>query len=105
MTIENKKPEIEELNPELFTFNNYEADYWGVFDVPFVYPIGDNGAGERKYHRAIAQYAIGFCDGSRLRVRPRSHCVGLMCEKDGEKFWFHLEKETLNKIFTVKKED
>ena len=26
-------------------------------------------------------------------------------EKDGEKFWFHLEKETLNKTFTNKKEN
>ena len=70
---------IEQINPELFIYEYYSADGLMVLD-------GDD----------LAMYAIGYCDASRLHVRPRTNLLALMVElPNGEKLWFHIEPKIL----------
>ena len=79
--------EIEELNSECFLYENHESNWWNLFDIDFEQSL------ELKHiHEAIEKYAIGFCDGSKVLLRPNSKNYAIMFEKDGEKFWFHVEK-------------
>ena len=74
---------LEELNPELFLYELYDA--YGLYE------LGRFGGVER--------YAIGYCDAGRLRVRPKSDEIALMCEMDdGEKMWFHILKDHLEML-------
>ena len=53
--------------------------------------------------REIRDRCLGYCDGSKLRIRPKSDMVAIMLEDDEfEKFWFHypkfaFEKDVLDK--------
>lgn len=70
---------IEKIDPELFIYEYYSADGLAFLDG-----------------NEIAKYAIGYCDASRLHVRPRSGLLALMVElPDGEKMWFHIEPKML----------
>jgi hypothetical protein len=43
--------------------------------------------------------AIGYCDASRLLVRPRSGMLALMVEyEDGAKEWYHITPRMLKPI-------
>lgn len=45
--------------------------------------------------KVLAPRTIGWCDPSRLAVRPKAEGVALMCEDDaGAKFWFHALDKT-----------
>ena len=75
------KMKLEELSPELFIYELYDSSG----------PLLD--------HNEIEQMAIGYCDASRLQVRPRSNLMALMCEdQTGEKFWFHVEPREIDRI-------
>ena len=85
---------IEEINPERFTWDCYEVDYGGRLDLDYRQSID-----MKVMEREIKKRAIGYCDGSRLYVRPKSDMYGLMLEDDeGEKFWFHYPKTCLDYI-------
>ena len=85
---------IEEINPERFTWDCYEVDYGGRLDLDYRQSID-----MKTMEREIKKRAIGYCDGSRLYVRPKSDMYGLMLEDDeGEKFWFHYPKTCLDYI-------
>lgn len=79
----------EELNPELFTYDNYDWAWWDAFDLG---PM-DN------HKKAIKKHCVGYCDGSRLSVRPKSGMYAIMCEVDGRRFWFHIEDFVFERIF------
>ena len=38
----------------------------------------------------IVEYAVGYCSGASITVRPRNGTYAVMFEKDGERFWFHV---------------
>ena len=70
-----------EKNPEAFIYELYDANWRQRFDLPswqFSVPAS-----------IIAAHLVGWCDASRLAVRPRRDEYALMCEVDGERFWFH----------------
>ena len=75
------------INPELFTYELYEPNWWDALDLSFI-----EGTDVEKVFAKIREYAIGCCDGSRLTVRPRADDYAFMFEKDGNKFWFHIPK-------------
>lgn len=95
MTIDGKKMTLmEELNPELFTWDIYESNYGARLDLDYCQSIDYN-----IMHKEIKDRCVGYCDGGRLYVRPRSDCYGVMLEDDdGEKFWFHFPKDALDQM-------
>jgi len=81
---------MEQISPELFTYELYESNYMDRLGIPF-------DTCDRIASYTVKQHAIGWCDASRLQVRPRSGLIAIMCEdENGEKFWFHQEKENYN---------
>ncbi len=77
-----RKRTIEELNPELFTWELYNtAGLWELDDALY------------------AADSFGFCDASRLAVRPRTGEFALMIEwPNGEKYWCHVTPKMLRII-------
>lgn len=68
-----------QLSAERFTWELYDAGWrerFGHWEKPVSW-------------RDIANAFVGWCDASRLLVRPRCGQYAIMCEVDGEKFWFH----------------
>lgn len=88
--MKNYKPLIE-LNPEKFTFELYEPNY--AERLGTTYEMQDIG-------RKIVENGIGWCDASRLLVRPKSHMIAIMCEDENfEKFWFHTYASLLDAAY------
>lgn len=73
---------LDELNPELFT--------WELYDWSMQWLLDD---------ALYAASHFGFCDASRLLVRPRSDEFALMIEwPNGEKCWAHISAKQLSII-------
>ena len=73
---------IEELNPELFLYE--------LYNMNGVYGLSD------ALHIAVK---FGYCDASRLLVRPRSGMLAIIVEYDnGEKEWYHIMPRMLESI-------
>lgn len=73
---------IEELDPELFSLELYNP--YGMYEL-----------GDALYVAA----SIGWCDASRLLVRPKEGEIAIMIEwENGKKGWCHAPKETLDSI-------
>lgn len=53
--------------------------------------------------RALDKYAIGYCNSIRMNVRPRDGWFAVMCERNGEKFWFHIHEKTLIALLEYQK--
>lgn len=70
-----------EKSPEAFIYELYDAGWRYRFDLP-------DGTWSVSAS-LIAKYLVGWCDASRLAVRPRTDEFAFMCEIDGERFWFH----------------
>jgi len=79
--------ELDSLNPELFLFEKYSPDWWHDLDLEYVACLDFPNV-----LRKVKEYAIGYCDGGRLQIRPRSDSYAIMFEKDGDTFWFHIDK-------------
>ena len=87
---------MEELNPELFTHDNYEIDFGHRLDLYHnhyaeIYQMDE-------FIGRLNEKMIGWCDASRLSVRPRKSGVAVMCEDDEGKFWFHILPETAERL-------
>ena len=83
--------DLKELSPEVFTFELYEPNYYERLDMRDVVRWDDNALKHR-----LEETAVGWCDASRLGVRPRSGLVAVMCEdSDGDRFWFHVSPKTI----------
>ena len=73
---------VEEISPELFLWELYNANGVQELDVAL--------------HVAAK---FGYCDASRLLVRPRSGMLALMVEyEDGAKEWYHITPRMLKII-------
>ena len=89
-----KKIHIDEISPSEFTYERYEYDYGGRLDLDFRSSIDD-----KMMAREIKKRCIGWCDGGKLRIRPKSDMVAIMLEDDDfEKFWFHYPKVAFEMI-------
>lgn len=82
---------MENLSPELFTFDNYDSNYWSRLGLEVFYKHCD-------LVQCITKKARGYCDGSRLSVRPRADSYGVMFEDEEGTFWFHIDKDTIDDI-------
>lgn len=73
---------LEEISPELFL--------WELYNVNGVQEL------DAALHIAVK---FGYCDASRLFVRPRSGMLALMVEyEDGAKEWYHITPKMLELI-------
>ena len=73
---------LEEISPERFLWEYYDPN--GVQEI-------DDAL------RVAARF--GYCDASRLQVRPRSGLYALMVEwPDGAKAWYHITPRMLELI-------
>lgn len=78
---------LPELNPGCFTYDNYESNWWSMLDLNFSDALEISNV-----MRCVKKYAVGFCESSRVYLRPKSDSFAVMFEKDGERFWFHIQK-------------
>lgn len=78
---------LERLNSECFIYDNYESNWWTLFDMKF-----SDSLNNAAVMRTVEQYAVGYCEGERLLIRPSADSYAVMFEKDGERFWFHIKK-------------
>jgi hypothetical protein len=85
------KMKLEELSPEVFLWELYNP----------------NGLHELSAALCIKESSFGWCDASRLFVRPKSGLIALMIEwYDGTKFWCHANEHILDSIrFRIKRQE
>ena len=89
-----KPVDIPEIDPELFTWDNYEYNYGARLDLDYRESVDLN-----VMRREVRKRAVGYCQGSRLLVRPKPDMYGLMLEDDDhERFWFHYPRCCLDMI-------
>lgn len=73
---------LEEISPERFLWEYYNPNGVQEIDDALRVAVG-----------------FGYCDASRLRVRPRSGLYALMVEwPDGAKTWYHITPRMLKLI-------
>lgn len=85
--------EVPELSPDEFTWERYESDYGSHLNLDFRSSINNH-----LMAREIRSRCIGWCDGSKLAIRPKSDMVAILLEDDEfEKFWFHYPKFAFEK--------
>ena len=85
---------VEMADPELFTWENYEPDFGQRIGLSFADTLE-----VKKMKAEIVKRLAGYCDGSRLSVRPRDDSYAIMLEDDdNEKFWFHYPKDSFDEI-------
>lgn len=73
---------LEEVSPELFLLEYYAA--CGMNRLTTDLHLADR---------------FGYCDSSRLLVRPNSGGYALMVElPDGVKYWCHVDRDTLEMV-------
>lgn len=74
--------QLKELDPELFTWELYNADMLREFN-----------------NTIMAVHDFGYCDASRLYIRPRSGLYALMITwENGDKEWAHVDRDTIEHI-------
>lgn len=78
---------LPELNSECFIYKNYESNWWSLLDLDF-----SDAMEVSNVIRCVEKYAIGYCESSKVRLRPKPDSYAVMFEKDGERFWFHIQK-------------
>lgn len=85
---------IPKLNPSLFEWtiwrNGSPIDIFGVAlrqnNIPVI-------------KAKALQYAIGYCEGTSLLVRPKSGTRAVMFFKDGVYYWWHFYIDEFDAIF------
>jgi len=88
---------MKSINSECFTYDLYCNDWWHLFDVNFL---------NMPPFEILKKYAIGFCKGESLKVKPRKNTFAVMFIKDEDKFWFHIDNnsEFYNYLKSIKGE-
>ena len=95
----NKPHKIERLDSSLFEFSNWHSGHpLELLGYPNEHLRYDNIT-EGEIKSAIKKYAIGYCEGHSLKVRPKTDSVAIMCQKDDSTFWFHMRNNEFVKIF------
>jgi hypothetical protein len=74
---------LEEISPELFL--------WELYNPNGMYELDDA--------LCMHESSFGWCDASRLKVRPKAGEIALMVEwYNGTKYWCHADKKILDSI-------
>ena len=58
-----------------------------------------------KGRKLIRKYAIGYCPGHLLLVRPKNDCTAIMIFNGNITFWTHLTNKEFNLIFKEIKDE
>lgn len=89
--------EIPEISPELFTYEAYEmnfGDRLGLYHSMFAEVFEFKNLID-----VLKKRVVGWCDPSRLAVRPKRCGAALMCKDDnGDLFWFHVLEKTCDAL-------
>lgn len=88
---------IEELPSYEFTFEKWGAGSYSNLGLSNGHYDIDSLNGKI----LIRKYAIGYCHGKKLMIRPKPDCVGVMFYKDDLTFWTHLTLVEFNNIFGI----
>ena len=94
---------IPSMDSALFGFHNHENNFGDALGLSYSVWTRVAESKDNELHAALKKYAIGWCAGERLCYKPLYALVGIMCEKDGERFWFHLQRMTLDTLFGLPK--
>lgn len=78
---------LKHLNSECFTHYNYESNWWNVLEVGF-----EQSMNQKTLMDCVKKFAVGYCESEKVLIRPRPNAYAVMFEKNGERFWFHIEK-------------
>ena len=78
---------LEEMNPEVFTYSNYDGCWWTALDLSYALSLN-----QAHVMKLIEKFAVGYCDAARLKVMPKTGTYAIMLSKDNCRFWFHLDK-------------
>lgn len=92
---------IEELNSECFLQENHESDFAGALGITYQAFAIVPESKDFELHHALKNYAVGWCDAQRLQYKPMLNYMAVMCEKDGYRFWFHITRDTFDKVFNT----
>ena len=85
---------LPQISAERFTYETWDADFWNSLGLRYAESMEEDNL-----IRAIKEYGIGYCSPNRLKMRPKDDkYVAVMCERDGEKFWFHVFKDDISEI-------
>jgi hypothetical protein len=82
-----KLDNIEKLNSECFIYENYESNWWSLFNIDYKTSLDNKNVMD-----VIKKYAVGYCESSRVNLRPKDNSYAVMFEREGKKFWFHVQK-------------
>lgn len=90
---------MEELNSAMFVYESHVMDFGSCLGLSYntFSPVAESL--DTELHTALRKYAVGWCRGERLCFKPKYGMVGIMCEKDGERFWFHIQEQTFDMLF------
>lgn len=81
---------IEQLNSECFTYELYESNWWQLLGIDYIDTMYTS-----LMQRMVKRYAVGYCDATSIIVRPKKDGYAVMFEKDGNRFWFHMNESEL----------
>lgn len=85
---------IQELNSGCFLYENYESNWWSIFDLSYADSMSTKTIAD-----CIKQFATGYCRGESLLFRPRQDSMAVMFEKGQDRFWFHIPNWQFDSIF------
>ena len=82
---------------------HFTHDKWRI-DEP-LYIFGIRWREEQIIARAkmLRQYAVGYCKGENLLIKPKKNTFAIMFFKDENHFWFHMTDREFQEVF--KRED
>lgn len=90
---------LEEMNSECFRYDNHESDFGTALGLSYAIFSTVPEWKEPELHHALRKYAIGWCESQHVMYKPRYGWIAIMCEKDGDRFWFHIMDRTFRTIF------
>lgn len=91
---------LQELNSECFLYENHESNFGDALDLSYSVFSKVPETKDNELHIALKKYAVGWCDAQRLQYKPMYGFIAIMCEKDGNRFWFHIMQKTFDQLFT-----
>ena len=92
--MDNQITKLPKFSAERFTFELWASDFWNMLGLSYADAMEID-----TLVQAVKTYAIGYCDSPRLKMRPKDEeYVAVMCEREGEKFWFHVFKDDIADI-------
>lgn len=110
---------IEEISAERFHPRDWDIRCWDNLDLTWGEMVdGESYLGYKELPhnrnkkaqgdmliRSLNKYAVGYCKASRMNIRPREGWYAIMCERDGEKFWFHIADKTLDALLAYQRKE